>query len=293
MSGADEEDEVEEVHGQPYRVPGVAHSLAVVRLHRNRTGSRAYSCRAQFQTTGAPRLRGLNSGGSKEISPMVELREMRPAVAFLAVTLGIGIGACSSSDGTSTDSAPVVTCSKDPRAETFKENLTHPGDNIKKKMPGLTFVLAMATDEPPAVENQIVDVEDPRCERSTREGCSRVFAWRQQRAPGGSLDAGPRPWIRRYRDEPWRRDIHHRQPQLLHGRGLVDVHQRDLRLHDGQHDVHVLRRRLNRRPSQHARPQWILSRTAIGGFIASFAASAGSRSRAWRRRLRGPPLRRR
>ncbi len=93
---------------------------------------------------------------------MVELHQMRPPVGFFALSLGLGLAACSSNNDTSaapgSNSAgadsPVVSCAADPRAETFKENLTQQGDSLKSKKPGFSFVLVKGTDEPPAVENQ-------------------------------------------------------------------------------------------------------------------------------------------
>jgi hypothetical protein len=88
---------------------------------------------------------------------MVELNRMRQAVGFFALSLGLG--ACSSSNASSADDAGgadnggAVGCAKDPRVETMMVNLTHEGDNLKKKMPGLSFVITKADFIPPAAEN--------------------------------------------------------------------------------------------------------------------------------------------
>jgi YtkA-like protein len=85
----------------------------------------------------------------------IELTQMRSAAGIVGLSLGLGLGGCSSSNGASppTDgNSPAtdaeVTCSKDPRAEVFMENLTHKGDAHQ-----LSFVLTKATIEPPATGN--------------------------------------------------------------------------------------------------------------------------------------------
>jgi hypothetical protein len=88
---------------------------------------------------------------------MIELKRMRPAVGFLALSLGIGVVACSSSSSSGDDNTgtgtQAVGCSTDPRVETMVPNLTRQGDNLKKGMPGLTFVIAKADYIPPATAN--------------------------------------------------------------------------------------------------------------------------------------------
>lgn len=87
----------------------------------------------------------------------IELKRMRPAVGFLALSLGIGVAACSSgsgsSEGPSGMGSQAVGCSTDPRVETMAPNMTRQGDNLKKGMPGLTFVIAKADYMPPVTAN--------------------------------------------------------------------------------------------------------------------------------------------
>jgi hypothetical protein len=85
----------------------------------------------------------------------IELTQMRSAAGCLALALGLGLPACSSS---SNGAAPAedggsIGCTTDPRVETMMVNLTHKGDNAKINKPHLSFIITKADFIPPAAEN--------------------------------------------------------------------------------------------------------------------------------------------